>query len=62
MLLGLGYLYVYIYIYIYIYIFCQKVENNRLYSWAKFCNINSFLLLKVVSVECVDQQINFVLP
>ena len=57
MLLGLGYLYVYI-----LFIFFQKVENNRLYSWPKFCNINSFLLLKVMSVERIDQQINFVLP
>ena len=57
MLLGLGYLYVYV-----LFIFFQKVENNRLYSWPKFCNINSFLLLKVMSVERIDQQINFVLP
>ena len=59
MLLGFSYLYV-------CNVFLQKAENNfKKASWPKICNIIFVLflfLLIVVSVEPVNQQINFVLP
>ena len=56
MLLGFSYLYV-------CNVFLQKAENNlKKASWPKICNIIFFFLLIVVSVEPVNQQINFVLP
>ena len=61
MLLGFGYLHKFVKFYFLS--FFQKAENNRLKkaSWPKFCNIILFLL-KIGSVEPVDQQINLVSP
>ena len=62
MLLNFGYLYKFI-MFHFLLVF-QKAEKKILKkaSWPKLCNIIFLFLLKVGSVEPVDQQINFASP